>query len=90
MYQAIQERDDLQNQIEQQQEEDLLQWEKLLGEDKIEDPENSITAIMKYLPPSISIFQYYKAYKPLILQSSSLPDIKNGTEISEEFFKCCG
>ena len=90
LYQAIQERDDLQNQIEQQQEEDLLQWEKLLGEDKIEDPENSITAIMKYLPPPISIFQYYKAYKPLILQSSSLPNIKNGTEISEEFFKCCG
>ena len=42
---------------------------------------------MKYLPPPISIFQYYKAYKPLILQASSLPNLKNGTEISEELFQ---
>ena len=87
LYHAIQERDELQNTIEQQQEENPLQWEKWLGDDKIEDPSNSVTTTMKNLPPPISIFQYYKAYKPLILTRSSLPDIKNEIEISEELFQ---
>ena len=69
--QATQERHKLQTRIEQQQEENLLQWEKLLGEDKIEDIENQITATMRNLPPPSSIFQYYKAYKPLILQGNT-------------------
>ena len=87
LYHAIQERDEMQSQIEQQQEENPLQWENLLGDDKIEDPSNLVTATMKNMPPPISIFQYYKAYKPLILKGSSLLDIKNGIEISEELFQ---
>jgi hypothetical protein len=45
----------------EQEEEDLLQWENLLGEDKIEDPKNPITATRHNLAPSINIFQYYQA-----------------------------
>ena len=59
----------------------------ILGDDKIEDLSNLVTTTMKNLPPPISIFQYYKAYKPLILKGSSLPDIKNGIEISKELFQ---
>lgn len=59
--QATQERDELQTRMEQEEEEDLLQWENLLREDKIEDPENPITTTRHNLAPSINIFQYQQA-----------------------------
>ena len=88
LQQAISENDDLQEILEQQEEvaSGHLQWENLLELNTIKDPSNSIAATMKFLPPSISIFQYYKAYKPLILKESALPDIRNKIEISEEQF----
>ena len=75
--------------MEQQEEEasEQLQWQNLLGLDKIEDPENLITATMKNLPPPISIYQYYQAYKPIILQWSNLPDLKMRSHLSKLEFQ---
>jgi hypothetical protein len=42
---------------------------------------------MKNLALPINIFQYYKAYKPLILTWSSLPDLKNQSHVSEQQFR---
>ena len=46
-----------------------------------------ISTTMKNLAPPNSIFQYYKAYKPLILTRSNLPDLKNQSHISEQQFR---
>ena len=53
----------------------------------IEQPENVITSAMKNLAPPISIFQYYKAFKPLILKVNDLPDIRPRNNISKKQFK---
>ena len=87
LQQAIQERDEIQVRMEQQQEEEPLKWEKLLGLDKIEHTSNIIEATMKSLAPPISIVQYYQAYKPLIFETSGLPDLKNQIHISAEQFQ---
>jgi hypothetical protein len=50
--QARTERDDLQDKLEQQEDSDPLQWEKLMGYNKIEDPINMIAATMKNLAPN--------------------------------------
>jgi hypothetical protein len=50
--------------------------EQILGSDQIEDAGNAIRATMRNLAPPISIFQYYQAFKPQILQRSNLPDIR--------------
>ena len=42
---------------------------------------------MKNLALPINIFQYYQAYKPLILHWSGLPDLKNQSHLSEEQFR---
>ena len=42
---------------------------------------------MSNLPPPISISQYYQAYKPMILKTSNLPDIRNKSRISKEQFQ---
>ena len=63
-HQVSTERYEFQTRLKQQQQENPLQWENLLGEDKIDDPRNLITITMKTLPSLISIFQYYKAYEP--------------------------
>jgi len=42
---------------------------------------------MQNLPPLVSIFQYYKAFKPMILKWSSLLDISNKTHLSKEQFQ---
>jgi hypothetical protein len=80
--QARSERDELQERLEKQDEYDPLHWEKLLGYNQIEDPANMIAATMKNLAPPISIYQYYQAYKPLILKWSDLPDLRNQSQIS--------
>ena len=46
-----------------------------------------IKVIMINLPPPISISQYYQAYKPMILKSSSFLDIRNKSQISQEQFQ---
>src|ERR1700737_2478037 len=42
---------------------------------------------MKNLAPPISIFQYYLAYKPMILNWSSLPDVRTKSHLSQEQFR---
>ena len=42
---------------------------------------------MKNLPPPISIYQYYQAYKPIIFQCSNLPDLKTRSHLSKEEFQ---
>ena len=42
---------------------------------------------MTNMPPPTSIFQYYHAYKPMIMKSSNLPDICNKSHISREQFQ---
>lgn len=75
--QVTTERDELQTKLEQIEEDrsESQKWHQLLDEKTIEDPANAITAITRNLAPPINIFQYYKAFKPLILQQSNLPDI---------------
>jgi hypothetical protein len=73
---ATQERDEMQTRMDQQEEADLMQWQNLFGDRRIEDPGNLIAATMKNLSPPISIYQYYLAYKPMILKHSNLPDLK--------------
>lgn len=85
--QATTERDELQEKLEQQEEYDPFRWEKLLGYNNIEDPANMVAATMKNLAPPISIFQYYQAYKPLILKWSGLPDLRNQSQITAEQFQ---
>jgi hypothetical protein len=89
LYHTTQERDKLQTKIEQQQEENPaeLQAEELLEDDKIKHSGNLIVVTMKNLPPPINIFQYYEAYKPMILKNSNLPDIRNKSHISQEQFQ---
>ena len=53
----------------------------------MEGLENTITVTMKNLAPPISIFQYYKAYKPMILAQSKLPDLRSKTHVSHEQFQ---
>jgi hypothetical protein len=72
--------------MEQQYVEEPLPWENLFRNDKIEDPKNLITTTMKNFAPSISIFQYYQAYKPIILNWSSFLDIRNNIHLSHEQF----
>ena len=69
LQQTTNERDELQAKEEEHQENtyDILQWENLLGYNKINDPVNTIAATIKNLAPPISIVQYYLAYKPMIL-----------------------
>ena len=43
-----------------------------------------IAATMKYLAPPINIFQYYEAYKPMVLKCSGLPDIRNKSHLSRD------
>ena len=88
LYQATTKRDELQTKFEQQEEErnHPYAWKHLLGFDKIEDPRNAITVTMKNLAPPISIFQYYQAYKPMILNWSGLPDIQIKSHLSQEQF----
>ena len=87
--QATTERDDLQEKLEQQEEDspEYPKWNDLLGLSKTEDPGNLITATMKNLPPPISIYQYYQAYKPMIFNTSNLPDLKLQTHLSKEQFQ---
>ena len=89
LYQTTTERDDLQARFDQHEEHkaNAYEWEKILGFETIEDPANMIQATMTNLPPPISISQYYQAYKPIILKSSSLPDIRNKSHISQEQFQ---
>lgn len=89
LYHVTTERDELQTKIEQQEEgrSDLHQWEYLLGHNRIEDPGNAITATMKNLAPPVSIYQYYQAYKLMLLQWSSLPDIRIPGHLSKEEFQ---
>lgn len=42
---------------------------------------------MKNLTPPIRIFQYYQAYKSMILTMSNLPNIRNKTHLSQEHFQ---
>ena len=42
---------------------------------------------MKNLPPPISIYQYYQAYKPMIFKWSNLPDLKLQTHLSKDQFQ---
>ena len=42
---------------------------------------------MQNLPPPVSIFQYYRAFKPMIFRWSSLPDVRNKTHLTNEQFK---
>ena len=42
---------------------------------KIEDPSDMVAATMKNLAPLIIIFQYYQAYKPLIVRWGGPPDL---------------
>ena len=89
LHQVTLERDELQSKIEQQEEEatDPCEWERLIGYNKIEDPSNVITATMKNLPPPMSIYQYYQAYKPMLFNWSKLPDIKIQTHLSMDEFE---
>ena len=89
LHQTTTERDELQTRLEQHEEETYYPyaWEQLLGFRNIEDPGNAITVTMKNLAPPISIFQYYQAYKPMILTWSALPDIRNKTNLSQEQFQ---
>ena len=86
--QATSERDELQAKVEQQEEQisDQHALETLLGFDNVEDQGNTITVVMKNLPPPVSIFQYYQAFKPMILRWSGLPDIRNKSHLSKEQF----
>ena len=85
--QARSEQDELQEKLEEQDEFNPLHWEKLLGYNQIEDPANMIAATMQNLAPPISIYQYYQAYKPMILKWSNLPDLRNQSQISAEQFQ---
>ena len=69
LHQVTLERDELQYKIKYQEEGeyDPLKWEHLLGYNKIEDPKNMIAVTIKNLAMPISVFQYYQAYKPMIL-----------------------
>ena len=89
LYQVTTERDEIQTRFEQLEEERPHQyaWEQLLDFDNIEDPGNAMTVTMKNLAPPISIFQYYQAYKPMILTWSALPDIRNKTQLSKHQFR---
>ena len=89
IHQITIERDELQCKLEQHEEEqsDLSKWEQVLGQDMIEQPENAITSTMKNLAPPISIYQYYQAFKPLVLTKSNLPDIRLSNKISKDQFK---
>lgn len=75
--------------MEQQEEESSghLKWENLLGLNIIEYHVNMITTTMKNLPPPISIYQYYQAYKPMILKWSDMQDLKTRTHLSKEEFQ---
>ena len=42
---------------------------------------------MKYLAPPVNIYQYYQAYKPMLLNWSKLPDIKMKTHLSKIEFE---
>ena len=84
LHQLTIEKNELQTRFEQHLEEkiDPYACEHLLGFDKIEDPGNMIIVTMKNLAPPISIFQYYQAYKPMILKWSSLPYIRYKNHLS--------
>ena len=47
---------------------------------KIEDPSDMVAATMKNLAPLIIIFQYYQAYKPLIVRWGGPPDLWNHSQ----------
>jgi hypothetical protein len=85
--QTITEKEDLQDKLEQAVKSDTHKWENILGQSQIEDPVNLITSTMKNLAPPVSIFQYYQAYRPIILKCSNLPDIKMNSQISKEQFQ---
>ena len=89
LQQTNSERDDLQSKLKQHEEEEttLAPWQDLLGFDTIENPGYTIKITMHNLAPPISIFQYYQAYKPMILISSNLPDIRTKTHLSKEQFQ---
>lgn len=82
----ITEREDLQERLEQQERSDAHKWENILAQNQIEDPVNLITSTMKNLAPPVSIFQYYHAYKPIILKCTDLPDLKMNSNLSEGQF----
>lgn len=83
------ERDELQGRMEQQDENmvTLGEFEPLLHQDKIEDPSNLISATRRNLAPPVSIHQYYRVYKPIILKVSNLPDIRYKTYLSKQEFQ---
>jgi hypothetical protein len=97
LHQTTAERDELQAKIEQQEEnrdtvgEDnrtiFGEGETLIEKEKLADPDNIISATRKNLPPPVSIYQYYQAYKPILLTSSNLPDIKPQSCLSKEQFQ---
>ena len=62
-------------------------WHQILDVNTIEDPTNAITTITRNLAPPISIFQYYRAFKPLILQQSNLPDIRLKSQFTRDQFR---
>ena len=88
LHQTTTERDDLQAKLKQHEEEASghFKWEAVLDFNKMEDPGNIITATMKNLPPPISIYQYYQAYKPIIYKGSNLPDLKFQSHLSRQQF----
>lgn len=83
------ERDELQTKLEQTEKDksELQKLNHLLEATTIEDSGNRILAVMRNLAPPISIFQYYQAFKPLILQQSNLPDIRLKTYQTKDQFK---
>ena len=97
LHQATTERDELQARIDQQEDtrdtlgegnrDNFANWATLIEQEKIEDTDNLISATRKNLAPPVSIFQYYQAYKPMILNQSSLPDLRCKTHLSHEQFR---
>ena len=89
LIQVTTERDELQTRLEQLENDRTKsqKWHQLLDEKTIEDSANAITAITRNLAPPISIYQYYRGFKPLILQQSSLPDIRLKSQLTRDQFK---
>jgi hypothetical protein len=97
LHQTIAEKDELQAKIEQQEETrdtfeqrsrvNFGEWTTLIEQEKFADPDNLISATQKNLAPPVSIYQYYQAYKPILLTSNNLPDIKAQSCLTKEQFQ---
>ena len=89
LHQTTTKRDELQVRIEQQEENKVTfaEWQTLIEQEKIEDPDYLISATRKNLAPPVSIYQCYQAYKPILLKCSNLPSIKAQSCLSKEEFQ---